>query len=144
MEHLKNMLVKFIASFVLLYAILGVGFDVSFGNVLWITLVLGVLAYVLGDQLLLRRSNNTVSTISDFALAFLVIYFMTDALTVGDDVFQAALIAAIGVAIFEYFFHKYLAANTDEEETTDVYTDGNLQTETSEELHPDDKDIDDE
>ncbi|PWU66638.1 MULTISPECIES: YndM family protein [Gracilibacillus] len=139
MEHIKMMAVKFFISLALLYVILGIGYDVSFGNVFLITLVLGVLSYILGDRIILPRTNNTVATISDFVLSFVVIYLMTDALTVGDDVLQATLISSIALTIFEYFFHKYVASNLDDQESTTDMRPRSIQTESAEEIHPIDK-----
>ncbi len=130
------MAVKFFISLALLYVILGIGYDVSFGNVFLITLVLGVLSYILGDRIILPRTNNTVATISDFVLSFVVIYLMTDALTVGDDVLQATLISSIALTIFEYFFHKYVASNLDDQESTTDMRPRSVQTESAEEIHP--------
>ena len=121
----------------ILFIILGLGFDVSFGNVFLISLVVSALGY-LGDVTVLKKSNNTMATAGDFVLSFAVIYFMTDALTVGDDVFEATLISAVSLAIFEYFFHQSVARSLDQEkkENHEVRSTGQLQTEASEELFP--------
>ncbi|MFG6147694.1 YndM family protein [Halobacillus sp. B23F22_1] len=143
MENVKLMGLKFIVSLAILYMILGVGFDVSFGNVFLITLVLGIVSYVLGDKIILARSNNITATIADAVLAFVVIYMMTDALTVGNTVFEATLISTISLAIFEYFFHQSVARTLKDvdEQKRDVEqknTTGQLSMEASEELTPDD------
>ncbi len=79
-----------------------------------------------------------MATVGDFVLSFAVIYFMTDALTVGDDVFAATLISAFSLGIFEYFFHQSVARSLDQEkkEHHQVRSSGQLQTEASEELFP--------
>ncbi|MGI8314694.1 YndM family protein [Halobacillus mangrovi] len=138
MDHLKLIAMKFLFSLVILAIILGAGFDVSFGNVFLITIVLVALSYALGDLMLLSRSSNTTATIADFVLAFAVIYFMTDALTVGDNVFSATLISTISLTIFEYFFHQSVARNLDgeEERKGNVNPTPQLSTEASEELYP--------
>ncbi|MEC3883393.1 YndM family protein [Halobacillus sp. HZG1] len=137
MTHLKLWALKFVFTLGLLFIILGLGFDVSFGNVFLISIVVSGLGY-LGDVTILKKSNNTMATLGDFVLIFAVIYFMTDALTVGDDVFEATLISAISLAIFEYFFHQSVARSLDQEkkENHEVRSNGQLQTEASEELFP--------
>ena len=55
MKHIKPLAIKFISSLVLLSVILGLFFDMSFGNIFLITLVLGVIAYVIGDLIILPR-----------------------------------------------------------------------------------------
>ncbi len=46
MEHVKLLAMKFLFTFAILFIILGVGFDVSFGNVFLITLVLSAVGYL--------------------------------------------------------------------------------------------------
>ncbi|GGF29056.1 hypothetical protein GCM10010954_30220 [Halobacillus andaensis] len=143
MENVKLMGLKFIVSLAILYMILGVGFDVSFGNVFLITLVLGIVSYVLGDKLILARSNNMTATIADVVLAFVVIYIMTDALTVGNTVFEATLISTISLGIFEYFFHQSVArtlngSNDTKRVVKRKKASRQLSMEASEELTPDD------
>jgi hypothetical protein len=111
MKHVKALAIKFVSSLVLLSIILGLFFDMAFSNIFLITLVLGVAAYLIGDLLILPRTNNTVATIADFGLAFLIIWLMSENLTYGDNHFSMSLIAALGVALFEYMFHKYVANN---------------------------------
>jgi hypothetical protein len=137
MKHVKALAIKFVSSLVLLSLILGLLYDMSFSNIFLITLVLGVAAYVIGDLLILPRTNNTVATIADFGLAFLIIWLMSRSLTYGDNHFSMSLIAALGVALFEYMFHKYVANNViphkgGQQQTRPLQ----YQTEASEELAP--------
>jgi hypothetical protein len=137
MKHVKALAIKFVSSLVLLSLILGLLFDMAFSNIFLITLVLGVAAYLIGDLLILPRTNNTVATIADFGLAFLIIWFMSENLTYGDNHFSMSLIAALGVALFEYMFHKYVANNVlpnkgGQQQTRPLQ----YQTEVSEELTP--------
>ncbi|MCA0972072.1 YndM family protein [Halobacillus litoralis] len=146
MTHFKLFMLKFVVTLVLLGVILGAGFDVSFGNFFLISLVLAAVSYAVVDILLLKNTGNTGSTVADFILAFAVIYFMTDALTVGDNVFSATLIATVSLTIFEYFFHQSVARSLDQEKKEESREDRSIQpspelrTETSEELFPYDDD----
>jgi len=106
---MRNLIIKFIATFAVLYIILGLFYDMSFGNVALISIVLTLAAYLIGDMLILPRSNNTMATIADFALAFAIIWLMGENLTFGDSLLFPALIGAAGIALFETFFHKYVA-----------------------------------
>jgi Protein of unknown function (DUF2512) len=138
MKHVKAFAIKFISNLVLLYIILGLFFDMAFRNVFLITLVLGVAAYLIGDLLILPRTNNTVATIADFGLAFLIIWFMSENLTYGDDHLLMSLIAALGVGIFEAMFHRYLANNIlpDSKNQSRPTNTLQYQTEASKELTP--------
>ncbi|MFD0669875.1 DUF2512 family protein [Cohnella sp. GCM10027633] len=47
--------------------------DVSFTEAAITATVLTIIAYVLGDQLILRATNNTIATLCDAVLAFLLL-----------------------------------------------------------------------
>ena len=137
MKHMKNLAIKFISILAVLFIILGIFYDMSFGNVLSISVVLTLASYLIGDLLILRRTNNTMATISDFAIAFLVIWLMGENLTYGDSLIMPALIAAAGIALFETFFHKYIARQINEaDEQQNSSRNLRYQTEASSELTP--------
>ncbi|MGE7431963.1 YndM family protein [Bacillus thuringiensis] len=138
MKHVKAFAVKFVSNLILLSVILGFFFNMQFRNIFLITLVLCAAAYLIGDLLILPRTNNTVATIIDFGLAFVVIWLMSENLTYGDDELIMSLIAAIGVALFEYMFHRYLSKNILPDRLTRQRSANTLQyqTEASKELTP--------
>lgn len=139
MEHLKAMAVKFIATLALLYIILGLYYGMTFGTVFLISLILGVISYIVGDLGILPRTSNTVATIADFGLSLAVIWLMVSLLTESRNAFTMALIPALGITVFEYLFHKYLS-NMDKSDQTqgNRRTTNRLQyqTEASEEFTP--------
>lgn len=121
MEHIKALLIKFIMIAVVLGIVLTGIYDGEFGDTLLISIVLTIAAYILGDLLVFRKTGddhernadhvkrNTIATISDAVLAFLVVWLMGRTLfTDGGDVLQAAFLSAIIIAAGEWFFHKYL------------------------------------
>jgi hypothetical protein len=140
MKHVKALAIKFVACLVLLYIILGMVYGMTFGDVFMISLILGIASYIIGDLLILPRTNNTIATIADFGLAYIVIWLMSDNLTYldGDNLFTMSLISSLGVALFEYFFHKYVSNNITNETKSDHKQPKNLQyqTEVSEEIAP--------
>ncbi|MED3623937.1 YndM family protein [Neobacillus thermocopriae] len=135
MQHGVRLVVKFVACLVVLGIILGMFYDFSFGDVVLISAVLGLLSYFLGDLLLLRRSNNFIASAADFGLTFLVVWFMGRAITIEDDLFSASLISAVAVTAFEYFFHRFLVHESDDRKTIRTNR-TQFQTEASEELTP--------
>lgn len=140
MEHFKAMAVKFLATLALLYIILGLFYGMTFGTVFWISLILGVISYFVGDLGILPRTGNTMATLADFGLSLAVIWFMISWLTASTNAFTMALISAIGVTIFEYLFHNYLKnmTKTNQNETRNNRTNTmQYQTEASEEISPD-------
>ncbi|MBM7542587.1 YndM family protein [Amphibacillus cookii] len=108
MEHVKLIVIKFIASFVLLYLVLGIGYGMAVGSILAINVV-SLIAYYIGDLVILKRTNNLIAALADFAIAFAVIYLLADLLTVGGDPLTAAFLSAVAIGIYELFFHPYVA-----------------------------------
>lgn len=76
MTHVKALAIKGIMTIIVLYLVLGLGFGFTFGDTLLMTIVLGVISYLLGDLYVLPRWNNMIATLADFGLAFLVIWLM--------------------------------------------------------------------
>lgn len=138
MKHSKAFLLKFISCLVLLYIILGLFYGMSFGMVFLISLALGASSYVLGDFLVLPRSNNFIATITDFVLAFFVIWSLSISLTLRENIVIMSLVAAAGVALFEILFHRYMANQIITNMKTSSVHSRQLQyqTEASEELTP--------
>ncbi|MDN4074374.1 YndM family protein [Fictibacillus terranigra] len=135
MRHLRALLIKFIASFAILYIVLGFVDDVSFRDIFTISLVLTVVAYALGDLTILPRTNNTVATVSDFVLAFAVIWSMSETMTYQENTFFNSFIASLGIAIVEYFYHKYVSREV-LKNSSDAPNRMQFQTEASEEISP--------
>ena len=138
MNHIKSIVIKLVASLVVNLLILGLIFNYSFINVFTLTLILGIVSYILGDLLLYRRSTNTIATASDFALAMLFTWFFLSNITANNNnLFLASVLTAGGLAVFEWFFHKYLESNVFED--NDPILKGSTlkyQTEASEEITP--------
>lgn len=139
MRHIVRVAVKFISCLVVLGIILGLLFNFSFTDVLFISMVLGVVSYLLGDLLLLRASNNLTATAADFGLTFLLVWFMGQALTFEPNLFSAALLSAVAVAAFEFLFHRFLINENSQPSTNQpIHYQNRLQyqTEAADELAP--------
>lgn len=139
MEHFKAMAVKFLATLAVLYIILGLFYGMTFGTVFWISLILGVISYFVGDLGILPRTSNMMATLADFGLSLAVIWIMISWLTASRTAFTMALISAIGVTIFEYLFHNYIknmTNNTQNQPRNNRTNTMQYQTEASEEIAP--------
>lgn len=143
MIHLKAVFLKFIFCLVLLYIILGIFYGVSFGMVFLISLFLASSSYMIGEFLVLPRTNNTIATLFDFVFAFFLIWASTMTLTLRENIVVMSLVAAAGVAILEVGFHKFMANNVIKKTTSYYSKAGRLQfqAEASEELTPSKTDI---
>lgn len=134
MKFLNALILKFVMVTAILWVVLGM-FGVSFGNILFTSILLTVIALA-GDMLVLPRIGNVVATIADFGLAFVLIWL------VGSFLYEqpvrvgiAAFLSAIVIALGEFLFHMYLQNQyfTDEKPTPEnayiLYQKDNLQTE---------------
>ncbi|MBS4190826.1 YndM family protein [Bacillus sp. FJAT-49705] len=143
MKHVKALAIKFISCFVLLYIILGVYYGMTFWGVFFISFGLVFVSYTIGDLLILPRTYNFVATLADFVMSIFIIWLMIYSLTFANNLFMRSLIASVGIAIFEFFFHKYMTNQVIN--NTQISTINPLkvqfQTEASEELTPNQTDL---
>jgi hypothetical protein len=81
--------------------------EASFWNSVVTALILSVVAYFVGDQIILRMSNNTIAVIADVGLAFVylwaVAYMMDWALSLGE-----IFIISLALGLVEIIFHRQL------------------------------------
>ncbi|TYS14098.1 DUF2512 family protein [Rossellomorea vietnamensis] len=114
MEHLKALAIKFVMVAVVLGIILTGIYGVPVSDMLIVSVVLTLGAYVLGDLLVFKSLNgeqkkrNVIATMADAGLAFVLLWFLGTAMFPDHNVIMASLISAIVIAAGEWFFHKYL------------------------------------
>lgn len=109
MKHAEALILKFIMVAVILELVLMNLTRLTFGRILILSLVVTVAAYVIGDMLILRFTNNTVATIADIGLALLVVYLFNIIYVNAGISFLTALLSAVIIGIGEWVFHKFLA-----------------------------------
>ncbi len=68
---------------------------------------LSVIAYFIGDQMILRRSNNLVATVADAGLAFVYLWLVANFTGWNLDATEMLIIVA-ALGLVEWFFHGYL------------------------------------
>lgn len=109
MKHVVALIIKFIMIAVILEIILMFGSTLNFNEILAISLTVTVIAYIIGDLIILSMTNNTVATICDGILAFVVIYLFNYVYSYKYIPVSSTLVAAVVLGIGEWFFHKYMA-----------------------------------
>jgi hypothetical protein len=81
--------------------------DVSFTAAAITATALTIIAYAIGDQIILRTTNNAVATFADGVLGFIILwiaaYSMNWDLTLGE-----ILIISVILAIAEWIIHRYI------------------------------------
>lgn len=71
---------------------------------------LSVISYLIGDQFILRRTNNIVATAADAVLAFAYLW-MVAAFVNWDYTFGEMLMTVAVLGVVEWFFHASLQNN---------------------------------
>lgn len=108
-KHLTALAIKYVLTAVVLGVLLPYLTDLTFGEILWVAAAVTVLAYVLGDLMILPMSNNTVATIADAALALATLVAVNYVMPGADISFTDAAIAALVLGVGEWIFHKFVA-----------------------------------
>jgi len=100
-------IIKWVLNGIIVTALLIWYADVTFWTAFVAASVLTIIAYLLGDQLVLRSTNNTVATVTDFLLAAVYLglasYFFNWDLTFGETMIISAI---LGLA--EWVYHRYV------------------------------------
>ncbi|WP_047981798.1 DUF2512 family protein [Ornithinibacillus contaminans] len=105
----KALGIKLIINIIVVFSIFGIFYDASLLNLFWISILSTLLAYFIGDRILLPRFGNTIATIADFGLAFISLAALGSILIQTDmPIVLAALFAAFFLALTEPFLHTYL------------------------------------
>lgn len=142
MNHVKALLIKFIMCTAVLWIVLGVLYNVTFGDILTIGLLLTGVSYIVGDLLILPKLGNQSATIADFVLAFFGTWVL-GAMLIEHPIplVTASFISALLITIGEYFFHRYMDNHVlDEDQDDRSYNrHQDLQTEYSQELDPNER-----
>lgn len=107
MFHFINLIAKWALAFLILFVVslFFAGFNLT--NMLVLSSMVAVISYVLGDLFVLPKTGNLMATIGDFGLAFLILWALAmifaPLITIG-----ALLVATVGIAVSEFFFHIYM------------------------------------
>lgn len=74
-------------------------------------LTLSLVAYFVGDQLILRTTNNLTATIADAVMTFAYLWIVAEFFMLSLSLNEMIVISLL-VAVTEYFFHKMLVNET--------------------------------
>lgn len=117
-NHMKALTLKHGALLVVFIAVLTLGFGVPWYHAAWISFMVGIIAYWLGDLLILRKFGNLVATAADFGLVFFLTWFFLWILDfdLGTETsfVLLALYTALVTAVVEFLFHGWLLKHTRE------------------------------
>ncbi|MFF2888256.1 DUF2512 family protein [Paenibacillus sp. NPDC057967] len=100
-------LLKWLVNGAIVVALLLYYSEASFWGAVLAATGLTVMAYVIGDQLLLRLTNNLFATIADFLLAAVYLYVISDMFNWTLSMGEIVTISLI-LGLAEWFFHRYV------------------------------------
>ncbi|MGF2616095.1 DUF2512 family protein [Rossellomorea vietnamensis] len=112
MKHVNVLFIKFAVSVVVFWISLDLFFEATFIDILSFSLLITVVSYFVGDQILLPRIGKMNAVITDFFLTYLVVWIFGGILF--DSYLQVAwgsIISALLIASSEMFVHSYIIKN---------------------------------
>lgn len=110
-KHVVNLAVKLVFFTIVLSLLLpagAAGDRYTFGGVLWLSVALTLLAYVVGDLWVLPTYGNWTAVAADAGIAVLGLWALPPILGTPDIGFGTIILAALILAVGEYYFHRYL------------------------------------
>jgi hypothetical protein len=109
MRKVNALIIKFIMVTIVLEIVLNLMTNLTFWNTVVVSAAVTIIAYSIGDLLILRATNNIIATIADVGLAFVVIYMFNLISYTVQIPFISALVSAAALGVGEWFFHKHFA-----------------------------------
>lgn len=106
MKQTTALIIKFLMTAAILEVVLLLLSELTFGSVLWIALTVTIIGFLVGDLFILPATNNLVAVIGDMGLSLVIIYLFNFFWNTNDIPFLSALIAAAVIGAGEWFFHK--------------------------------------
>jgi len=108
MKHLWALLIKFVAVGTVVLSVYGI-FNADLFTLVMMSLVLTLVAYVIGDLFILRRMGNFAASLGDFVLSLGLLWVMSF-LFIDTEMnrLTAAFISSFAIAVMEALFHLYI------------------------------------
>lgn len=104
MEHISALGIKLIMVTLILGITLGLIGGADFGQVLLASAMVTLIAYVVGDLIILPATSNWIAVLADAGLVWATLRLMFATVAMG----WPLLLSVVGLAIGEYFFHAYM------------------------------------
>lgn len=112
MKHLNVLLFKFVASIFIFWISLGLLFNSTFVEIFSFSLLVTIISYFIGDQIILPRIGKKNTVVVDFFLTYMIVWvfgsiFFHSYLMIG----WGSIISATLFAGSEVFVHSYIVKN---------------------------------
>ncbi|BAC13000.1 YndM family protein [Oceanobacillus iheyensis] len=144
MKHLKAIGIKFIIMAIIFLSIVSIFNFVSVAEMIVMSAILTLAAYVIGDLWILPRMGYVAATIGDLFFAYASVWFLLYIfLGTSFPIATASIYIAIIISLTESVFHIYMKEKVLEEENNRIISPNmqTVQTEFAEEQHTEEKNI---
>lgn len=109
MRHIVSLVIKFVLVALVLEVVLLLTSNLTFEQILFISVIVTAVAYFLGDLFILPATSNMTATLADIGLALVSVYIF-NFIGFRDNIpFLSALLAAVILGVLEWFFHRFLS-----------------------------------
>lgn len=112
MGHIAALIIKFLMIGVVMGIVQGAWFGWTFSAILITTVLMTFISYIVGDLWILPKSNNITASSADFGISLIGIWVIGSLLFnqpfYGIGHLTSAFVAAIVIAVGEWFFHLYV------------------------------------
>jgi len=109
MEHVRALIIKLLMIGVITMLVLSLFRGIRPSDSIAIAIVITLVAYVLGDLLILPGYGNLAASVSDGIIAFLITWLTPFVATNIPVTFGNALAVGVLVGLGEWFYNKYVA-----------------------------------
>lgn len=108
MKHIGAILLKYVMIAIILEVVLGLLTDNSFTDILVISAAVTVVSYLVGDLLILAKSNNPIATIFNGAVTLIILLLFNYARGYDYIPFTTALLATVVIEVGDAVFHRFV------------------------------------
>jgi hypothetical protein len=111
LRRIYALIIKIVLNAIILEFILSLSTNLTFADILYISVIVTAITYVIGDIIILPASNNVIATATDIGVAVIGIYmfnFLWDIVKIS---FMTAVISGIFLGVGAWFLHKYIVNN---------------------------------
>lgn len=116
LKHISALIVKYLMTALILEVSLLLLTDLSFSQILWVSLVVTGISYLIGDMVILQATNNATATIADMGLTIITIYMFNFFWNRNDISLFSCVIAGVILGFGETFFHRIIRNVADDDD----------------------------
>jgi len=111
LRRIYALIIKIVLNAIILEFTLRMLTNLTFADILYISVIVTAITYVIGDIIVLPASNNVIATITDISITVIGIYMFNFLWDIVEISFMEALVSGIAIGFGAWFIHKYIVDN---------------------------------